>query len=138
MNNIEDIIKEKGVYFGKIQGDSMLPLIREDKDKVIITRPQKFPLNKYDVPVYKKDGHLTMHRIIKVTAKGYIICGDNRVNLERDITDDLIIGVLAGIRRENEYIDCKSLKYKIYARYIIFTYPIRKFIRHFKKDNSIT
>ena len=132
MNNIENIIKEKGVYIGKIKGDSMMPLLRESKDRVMITRPE-FPLKKYDVPVYRRDGHLTMHRIIHIRKNKYIICGDNRVNLEYDVTDDKVIGILSGFWREEKYIDCKNIKYKLYSRYITWTFPIRKFIRHFKK-----
>ena len=132
MNNIEEILKEKGVYVGKVLGDSMMPLLNENTDKVMITRPV-FPLKKYDVPLYKRDGHLTLHRIIKVTPKGYVICGDNRVNLERDVTDEKIIGVLTGFWHGAEYTDTKNPKYRRYSRYIVLTYPIRKFIRHFKK-----
>ena len=136
MNDIESILNEKGVYVGKIKGNSMLPLLREETDKVMVTRP-KFPLKKYDVPVYKRDGHLTMHRIIWKSKKGYIICGDNRVNLERDVTDDKIIGVLTGIWREGVFIDCsKDKKYKAYSRYICITYPFRKIFRHFKNKKN--
>lgn len=131
-DSIEEIVREKGVYVGGIQGDSMNPLIYQDNVKIMITRP-KFPLKKYDVPVYKRDGHLTMHRIVAVTKKGYIICGDNRINLEKDITDDKIIGVLTGIWRGAEYIDCKGKYYRNYSRFVVMTYPFRRVKHIFKK-----
>lgn len=46
----------------------MFPMVMEGKDTVIIVPPE-FPLKKYDVPVYRRDGHYTMHRIVKVTKK---------------------------------------------------------------------
>ena len=33
-----------------------------------------------------------MHHIVKVTKSGYVICGDKRIRLERDITDKDIVG----------------------------------------------
>ncbi|MBP3361797.1 MAG: S24/S26 family peptidase [Clostridia bacterium] len=85
MNNIENELKEKGIYIGKTQGDSMQPMLKEGRDTVIIV-PPVFPLKKYDVPVYRRGGHYTMHRIVKATKRGYVICGDNRTHLEKDIT----------------------------------------------------
>ncbi len=37
-----------------------------------------------------------LHRIVKIMSEGYIICGDNCINLETDVTDEQIIGKLEG------------------------------------------
>ena len=93
MKGIEKALKEDEIFVGKTQGDSMYPMLVSGRDRVII-KPPVFPMKKYDVVVYRRDDHYTMHRIVKVTRKGYVICGDNRVNLETDITDKDIVGVL--------------------------------------------
>lgn len=131
MNAVEKSLYENGVYTGKTQGDSMEPMLKEGRDTVIIVSP-KFPLKKYDVPVYRRDDHITMHRIIKCTKKGYIICGDNRSYLEKDIKDSDIIGVLSGFYHNGRYVDVKDKSYIKYARKIkrkIYLRIVKKYIK---------
>lgn len=125
MKGLENSLKEKGIYLGKTEGDSMHPMLVEGRDTVIISTPS-FPLKKYDVPVYRRDDHYTMHRIVKVTKKGYIICGDNRTFLERDITDGDIVGVLTGFYQDGKLISCTDEEYLRYARRICRSLPLRR------------
>ena len=110
MTNLEKSLKENKVFITYTKGDSMMPMLEEGKDRVVIAPPE-FPLKKGDVPVYKKDGHYTMHRIVKLTKKGYIICGDNRVYLEKDIKDEDIVGVLKAFYKGDKLIECTNEKY---------------------------
>ncbi len=117
MKGLEEALLENKIFIGKTEGDSMYPMLVEGRDTVIIT-PPKFPLKKLDVPVYRRDSHYTMHRIVKVTKKGYIICGDNRSHLERDIKDEDIVGVLFAFYREGQYIECTDSEYLKYSKRI--------------------
>lgn len=121
---IEESLKEKGIYVTTTKGNSMNPMLVEGRDRVVIV-PPVFPLKKYDVPVYRKLGHYTMHRIIRVTKKGYIICGDNRINLERNITENDIIGVLDGFYQGDKYICRNDEAYIKYAKKACRTLPLR-------------
>ncbi len=102
----------------------MEPMLREGRDTVIIV-PPVFPLKKGDVPVYRRDDHYTMHRIVRVTPRGYLICGDNRACLERDIKDKDIIGVLAAFYRDGEYVSCEDSAYLSYTARALRSYPRR-------------
>lgn len=113
MSNIEKALREDGAAVAKTDGNSMEPMLYNGTT-VIITAPT-FPLKEGDVPVYHRDDHLTMHRIIKVTDNGYIISGDNRKNLETDITDADIIGVLSGFYRNGKYVDTNDSEYLKYS-----------------------
>lgn len=125
VDRIEKAIAEKGIYAGKTVGNSMNPMLVEGRDTVLIKKAE-FPLKKNDIPVYRRLNHYTMHRIIKVTKDGkYIINGDNRPDLERDITDKDIVGVLAAFYHNGEYIECGSEKDLYYAKRARRTYPIR-------------
>ena len=124
MKGIEKALKEDKLFIGKTQGDSMFPMLVEGRDSVIIAPPE-FPLKKYDVPVYRRDGHYTMHRILKVTRKGYIICGDNRTHLERDITDDDIVGVLTAFYHNGKFIECTDEDYIRYSKKVCRNLYIR-------------
>ena len=131
MNGIEETLKTEKIFIGKTQGDSMQPMLVEGRDTVIIV-PPKFPLKKYDVPVYRRDGHYTMHRIVKANKKGYVICGDNRTHLERDITDNDIVGVLEAFYHNGKYVECTDKKYLQYARKICRKLPFKIFARKVK------
>ncbi len=131
MKNIERVLAEKKIFVGKTQGCSMNPMLVEGRDTVVITPPE-FPLKKYDVPVYRRDDHYTMHRIVKVTKKGYVICGDNCTRLERDITDKDIVGVLTAFYRDGEFVECTDKEYLEYARRVVRNHPVR-WAKHFIK-----
>lgn len=126
MDRITSALNEKGIYAGKTVGDSMKPMLVEGRDTVFIKKPQ-FPLKKYDIPVYKRDDHFTMHRIVRVTKRGYVICGDNRTLLERDITDNDIVGVLAAFYHNGQYVEYGDKEYMRYAKRACRTYLVRWF-----------
>ncbi len=129
MTDIKKVLDEKGVYVSKTMGNSMEPMLVQGRDTVIVKKPV-FPLKKYDIPIYRRKNHYTMHRIVKVTKSGYVICGDNRPDKEYDITDKDIVGVLVGFYQKDKYIECGGEEDLHYARLACKTYPKRAF-KHF-------
>ncbi len=124
MVDIEKILEEKGIYAAKTVGNSMNPMLVQGRDTVIIKKPC-FPLKKFDIPVYRRKDHYTMHRIVKVTKNGYVINGDNRPDLERDITEKDIVGVLAAFYHKGVYVECGSSVDIGFAKRARRTYPLR-------------
>lgn len=82
-------------------GRSMMPLLRQRRDLLIIEKKPPGRLKKYDVPLYKRGNKYILHRIVKVTEDGYVIIGDNNIFYEYDIKDDQILGVLTGFVRND-------------------------------------
>ena len=70
-----------------------------------------------------------MHRIIDIKKGRYIISGDNRRDIETDITDKEIVGVLGAFYQGDEYIERGDEKYLKYAKSAAKRYPI-KLLRH--------
>lgn len=100
-SSFEEEIKRSGYLLYRNVGDSMLPLIRQGRDLVLISRKPEGRLKKYDVPLYKRDsGQYVLHRIVRVRENDYVICGDNRWRRETGISDRHIIGVLTAVIRE--------------------------------------
>ena len=131
MIGLEQSLKQNGIYVTLTKGDSMNPMLVEGRDKVVIVPPE-FPLKKYDIPVYRKLGHYTMHRIVKVTKKGYIICGDNRAVLEKNIREEDIVGMLDGFYQGDKYIDRHDKEFFQYGVDAVKLLPRRR-IKHFVK-----
>lgn len=130
-SEMERSLRTVGSYSTKTQGDSMYPML-ETNDKVIITA-SKGPYKKYDVVVYRRGDHFTMHRIVKVTKDGYIICGDNRTGLEKDIKEENIIGKLLGFYKGTLFFDADGKEARKYGKKAVKGYFLRcvkQYLRH--------
>lgn len=127
-SSFEEEIKKSGRIIYTNIGDSMMPYIKRGRDVLVISEANG-RLNKYDVPLYKRDsGQYVLHRILKVRENDYVICGDNRWNKEYGITDRHIIGILTGVIRDGQEIPVTSLKYRIYVHLWCDLFPVRAFI----------
>lgn len=136
MTRFEDVIERDRQLVYTNVGDSMRPLIRQDRDILIIEKYEG-RLKKYDVPLYKRDsGQYVLHRVLKVRDSDYVICGDNRYNKEYGITDRHIIGVLTAVVRDGKEIPITNWRYRLYVHLWCDLFPIRAFIlkaTHFPK-----
>ncbi len=124
----EDYIEQEGKLIYKNVGTSMMPLIRQGKDLMVIEKPQG-RLKKYDVPLYKRDsGQYVLHRILKVRENDYVICGDHCYRKEYGITDRQIIGVLTAVIRDGKEIPVTDRRYRMYVRLWCDFFHIRALI----------
>ena len=127
-SSFEEEIKKSGRIIYTNVGDSMMPYIKQGRDVLVISEVNG-RLNKYDVPLYKRDsGQYVLHRILKVRENDYVICGDNLWNKEYGITDRHIIGILTGVIRDGQEIPVTSRKYRIYVHLWCDLFPVRAFI----------
>ncbi len=127
-SSFEEEIKKSGRIIYTNVGASMMPYIKQGRDVLVISEVNG-RLNKYDVPLYKRDsGQYVLHRILKVRENDYVICGDNRWNKEYGITDRHIIGILTGVIRDGQEIPVTSRKYRIYVHLWCDLFPVRAFI----------
>lgn len=109
-------LEQKGRLIYTNVGDSMMPLLRQRRDLVIIEKRPEGRCKKYDVVLYRRpNGRHVLHRILKVRKHDYVICGDNRRVREFGVPDEWIIGVLTGIVRDGKQISVTDRKYRVYT-----------------------
>ena len=126
--SFEVILDRDGCLVYTNVGDSMMPLIHQGQDLLII-EPAKGRLKRLDIPLYKRDsGKYVLHRILKVRDHDYVICGDNRWRCEFGITDRHIIGKLTAIVRDGKTIPMSALKIRIYAHLWCDAFYIRAIV----------
>ncbi len=114
-STFEQQLEENGVLIFTNVGDSMMPLLRQGRD-ILIIRKTTGRLKKYDVPLFKRDtGEYVLHRILKVRPNDYVTCGDNRFQSEGGITDRHILGVLTGVIRDGKEISVTDWRYRLYV-----------------------
>lgn len=118
MTKFENEIQKNGYVIYTCEGDSMMPLLREHKDIVVIKRLTA-PLKKNDVVLYKRpSGAYVLHRIVKLCGLGqYKIMGDNREYAET-VPEEWIIGILTEVIKDGRHIFIDSNEYKEYLKKI--------------------
>lgn len=127
LSSFEEQLRLHGRIIYTNVGNSMMPLIKEGRDVMIIERTEQ-RLKKYDIPLYlRPSGQYVLHRVIRVREDSYLIAGDNRSTLET-VPDEQIIGVLTGIIRRGKTLSLDRLSYRIYTHLWCDLFPIRAFI----------
>ena len=88
------------------RGASMLPTIKEGRDKVTLS-PAPEKLKRGDIAFYKREnGQFVLHRVVR--ARGdYVFCGDSQFSLERGIKKEQIIAICSHINRDGK-VDTKD------------------------------
>lgn len=132
MNKFENEIQSKGYIVYTNEGDSMMPLLREHRD-ILVIRKITEPLKKYDAVLFKRpNGAYVLHRIVRVCGLGqYRIAGDNRWFSEL-VPEEWIIGILTEVIRDGRHISVESEEYKAYVKKV----PWQRFklkLRHFPR-----
>lgn len=134
MTTFEEILAQQGVLMYTNTGTSMMPLLRQHRDVLIIRTKPEGRLSRLDVPLYKRDnGQYILHRVLWVREHDYVLCGDNQWYPERGITDRHIIGVLDAVVRDGRTIPLRatpehpnvSWKYRFYVHLWCDLYLLR-------------
>lgn len=127
-SSFEEILAGEGRLIYSNVGDSMLPLIRQRRDLVVIECVSG-RLGKYDVPLYRRDsGQYVLHRILKVRENDYVLCGDNRWHRETGVTDRHILGVLTAMIRDGKELAVTDWRYRLYVHLWCDPFPLRAFL----------
>lgn len=96
------------------RGVSMLPMLREGKDSVLLS-PAPEKLEKYDIPLYRRDnGKYVLHRIV-AAGETYTCIGDNQFSYENGIRREQIIAVVTGFYRGEKFFSADNPWYKMYC-----------------------
>ena len=109
------------------QGTSMRPTIYGGRDQVVLSAlPEK--LNKYDLPLYRRDnGQFVLHRIVKV-GDTYTCIGDNQFMYETGVRQDQMLALATGFYRKGKFYRTDSFSYQIYSRLWCWSRPLRHVI----------
>ena len=124
-SSFEEQLSQHGklVYYNV--GTSMMPLLRQHRDLMVIEKRPEGRLKKYDAVLYKRGEKYILHRILRVTPTGYVICGDNCRKREFDITDENILGVLTAVVRDGKEIAVTDTGYRCYVHLWCDLFPLR-------------
>lgn len=124
----KETLFENGYLVYTNKGVSMMPLLRQDKDLMIIEKKKEGQLKNHDAVLFLRgNGQYVLHRILKVREKDYWIVGDNCVSGEY-VKEEQIIGVLTAVVRDGKKITVDDRKYRLYVWLWCNFYPVRFFL----------
>ena len=122
--SFEEILKRDGKLCYSVRGTSMLPMLRQDKDLVVIQPVGGQRLAPLDVALYKRGELYVLHRVISVKEGGYMIRGDNTYTPEY-VPEDQVLGVLRSFVRDGREYAVTDPRYLRYARFWCAVYGLR-------------
>ena len=115
IGSIEQQLHEEGLYVSTTAGYSMVPMLRDRKDRVVIRSKGEDVLKKWDVALYRyPDGRYVLHRVIGVKDGYYRVRGDNTFFLEK-IPKEWVLGYVSEFYRGEKHILTTSKGYRFYA-----------------------
>ena len=129
-SRFEDILNRFGRLVYPNEGVSMMPLLREGRDLMVIDRRNGAPLKKYDAVLFRRPGAegrgaYVLHRILRVNPDGSCwIVGDNCYTGET-VREEQILGVLSAVIRGDRQILVTDPGYRIYVALWCRFYPLR-------------
>lgn len=122
---IKETLLSGGTVELPITGTSMFPLLKAGRDTVIIKADSKYSIG--DIIFYRRDdGHFVLHRIVGTDENGFILCGDNQTQLEKNIENRHIIAKVIEIKRDGKIIKTQDPKYSKYVNFWIKFLPHRR------------
>ena len=98
------------------RGQSMLPLLREGRDSVLLTAPDDIRL--YDILLVRApNGRFLLHRAIALDSETVTLAGDALTEIEGPFPRALVLARVATVYRDEKVYDPRSRRAIRYARY---------------------
>lgn len=120
----EELNRRGRIVFTNV-GKSMMPLLRQGRDLMVIEKKGPERYRKYDAVLFKRDnGQYVLHRILEVREKDYLIVGDNCYQKEY-VDDSHILGILKEVVRDGKTISVEDTGYQRYVRLWCGCFPLR-------------
>lgn len=112
---IRETLSKENFIIHTIKGISMLPLLVQDEDLVLVERV-KDNLRDLDMVLFTRgDNTYVLHRIMDIKNSYYLICGDNQNTLEK-VKKDQIIGKVTTYYKKGRKVSIKDKEYIDYLR----------------------
>lgn len=108
------------------KGYSMYPLLIPGRDQVILEKTVPGKLRRGDVILYRRqDKTLVLHRLCKITPKGYYTVGDNQTEVEGPLQAEQIKGRMTAFVRKGRTIRVSHPIYRLAAGIWLALRPVR-------------
>ena len=133
---MREVFDAGGVFPFAPLGRSMLPMLREKRDTVVLAGADGREIRRLDVVLYLRDEvgddgaverRPVLHRVVALEPGGtFTLCGDRQTTPERGVTRAQVVGVLVEFTRKGRRVDAASRLYRLYAAVWTWLLPARR------------
>lgn len=124
---VHEIIQSGRKAIITVSGNSMRPLIVNNRDKAILRKMGS--LKKGDIVLFKNnDGEYILHRICRIRNNKYETIGDYCTEKDGLVAKDDIIAVAEAVIRKGRKIPCDSLIWRLFSYLWLALLPLRKYL----------
>ena len=114
---VESEIKSGRSVKFRVKGNSMMPLLRNGKDEVVVGPYDKEELKLFDVILFRQTDRYVLHRIIQKRGSRYLMQGDGVCRFYEECEDTDIIGVVRRVcRPSGKKIETDSACWRLESR----------------------
>lgn len=126
---LREVLAAGGRFRITITGTSMMPTLREGRDQVELSLPDR-PYRKYDLPLYKRSsGQFVLHRVISLEKDGSLsCCGDNQWIREPGLQQSQMLGLVVRICRNGREFPVEDRRYRLWVRFWVLVFPCRRLL----------
>lgn len=110
---VEELLAEGKQVTILVRGNSMRPLLRDGRDKVVLRKANAEDIRKGAVMLFRYRGSHVMHRVRKIEGDVVIFEGDGNYKLQEVVTrKDIVAVVEAVVRPSGRRIECSSRRWR--------------------------
>ncbi len=119
---IKEVIEKGGEFRLFPRGTSMLPLLNEGEDSVMLGAADGIKAG--DVLFYRrKNGAFVLHRLIEKRGETYTMCGDHQLGLEYGIEPQQVLAKMVGYYKGEVYHAIDEPQYLEYVKKQLSRFP---------------
>lgn len=110
---VEELLAEGKQVTILVRGNSMRPLLRDGRDKVVLRKANDEDIKKGAVILFRYRGSHVMHRVTKIEGDVVVFEGDGNYKLQEVATrKDIVAIVEAIVRPSGRRIECSSRRWR--------------------------
>lgn len=120
----QPILEAGGRVTLAVTGSSMLPYLRQGRDRVCLTAPDR-ALRRGDILFFRRPtGEWVLHRLMRHTADGYVVSGDAQFWIEF-VKPEQIAAVVMAVERKGKSVGADSVRFRAWAAFWMALRPAR-------------
>ena len=114
---VEQVLTEGEDVRIRMKGHSMRPLLRQERDTVVLRRCDVRRLRPGDVVLFRYRGQHILHRILRRDGAHFLLAGAGNYRLREQCTsDDIVARMVCVVRPSGRIVDCASRRWRIQSR----------------------
>lgn len=98
----------------RVRGNSMRPLLRNGRDRIILRPYTAADVHKGAVMLFRYRGLYCVHRIVRIEGDTIVFAGDGNYRMEERVSrSDLMAVMYAVLRPSDAVVECTSLRWRV-------------------------